>query len=56
MIKKLIILAIVIVVAFYFYKNFMASTMHPFFKKNTGNVDLMNVDSKTGKKAMGVLK
>ncbi len=41
MIKKLIILALIIWGLFVFYKKFMAGTMDPFFKKHTGNVDVL---------------
>lgn len=41
MLKKLIILALVLFGAFFFYKKFMASTMEPFFNKHTGNVDFI---------------
>lgn len=41
MLKKIIIIALVIIGAYFFYKKFMADTMEPFFKKHAGNVDLM---------------
>ncbi|MFH0738581.1 MAG: hypothetical protein V2A59_01810 [Candidatus Omnitrophota bacterium] len=43
MIKKIIILGLVILVAFIFYKKFMADTLEPFFRKHSGNVDLLGI-------------
>ncbi len=39
MIKKLIIAGLAIWGLWLFYKNFMADTMEPFFRKHAGNVD-----------------
>ncbi len=33
MIKKLVILGLIIVGAYFFYKHFMASSLEPFFKQ-----------------------
>lgn len=41
MIKKIIILALIILGAIIFYKKFMSGTFEPFFKENKGNVDLL---------------
>jgi len=41
MIKKIIILALVIWLGVIFYRKFVASTMEPFFKRNTGSVDFI---------------
>jgi len=38
-IKNIIIIGLIALVAFLFYKKFMADTMEPFFKEKTGNVD-----------------
>jgi len=38
-IKKIIILVLIAVGAFFFYKKFMASILEPFFRENSGNVD-----------------
>jgi len=47
--KKIIITALIIWGLFVFYKKFLASTMDPFFKNKTGNVDFMQLDVKTPK-------
>ena len=40
MIKKIIIFGLIALVAFIFYKKFMADTLEPFFREKKGNVDL----------------
>jgi len=52
MIRKIIILAVVLVAAYFFYKNYMASTMDPFFREKKGNVDLLGVTTPTLDKAI----
>ncbi|MFH0918512.1 MAG: hypothetical protein V1830_05200 [Candidatus Omnitrophota bacterium] len=39
MIRKIIILGLIALVAFIFYKKFLADTFEPFFKKYSGHVD-----------------
>ena len=51
MIRKLIILAIVLVLAYIFYKKYMAQTMEPFLQEKTGNVDFMSLTTPTLDKA-----
>jgi hypothetical protein len=41
MIRKIIILVLVILGAFIFYKKFMADTLDSFFSRHSGNVDFM---------------
>ena len=43
MIRKIIILGLIVLAAFIFYKKFMADTMEPFFKKHSGKVDLLQI-------------
>lgn len=43
MIKKLIILALVLVAAFFVYKKFIAPTSKPFFKKGTDKTDVFGI-------------
>lgn len=41
MIKKIIILGLILIGAYFFYKKFMADTLEPFFKRHGGNVDFL---------------
>lgn len=41
MIRKIVILGLVILAAFIFYKKFMADTIEPFFRQHKGQVDFM---------------
>jgi len=43
MIKKIIILGLIIFVAVVFYKKFVADSVEPFFRKNSGKIDLLGV-------------
>ncbi|MCX5705481.1 MAG: hypothetical protein NTZ92_05455 [Candidatus Omnitrophica bacterium] len=43
MIKKIVLIAFILWGLFIFYKKFMASSMDPFFNKNKGNVDLLQL-------------
>jgi len=43
MIKKIVLIAFILWGLFIFYKKFMAPTMEPFFKKNKGNIDLLQL-------------
>jgi len=43
MIRKIIILGLIILIAFIFYKEFMAGTVEPFFKKKSKNIDLLGL-------------
>ena len=40
-IKKIIILGLIAVGAFFFYKKFMAGILEPFFREKQGNVDFL---------------
>lgn len=50
MIKKILMIAFILWGLFIFYKKLMAPTIEPFFKKNTGNVDFLQlkVNDKAG--------
>ena len=39
MIRKIIILGLIVLAAFIFYKKFMADSLEPFFRRHRGNVD-----------------
>jgi hypothetical protein len=41
MIRKIIILWLIALAAFIFYKKFMADSLEPFFRRHSGNVDLL---------------
>jgi hypothetical protein len=43
MIKKIIILGLILAAGLFFYKKFLASTLDPFFRKNKGNVDILQL-------------
>ena len=44
MIRKIFIIALLVLGAFLFYKKFMADTLEPFFKEKSGKVDLLGVN------------
>lgn len=44
MLRKIVILALLVLGAFLFYKKFMAQTLEPFFKEKSGKVDLLGVN------------
>lgn len=41
MIRRLFIVGLIALAAFLFYKQFLAETFEPFFKKYSGNVDFL---------------
>lgn len=43
MIRKIIIIGIIAIAAYFFYKKFVAPTVVPFFKEETGKVDFLGV-------------
>jgi len=43
MIRRLFIVGLIALAAFIFYKQFLADTFEPFFKKYSGNVDFIQI-------------
>ncbi|MCX5714797.1 MAG: hypothetical protein NT033_08375 [Candidatus Omnitrophica bacterium] len=43
MIRKIIILGLIIMAGYFFYKKYMASTLEPFFREKKGNVDFLGL-------------
>ena len=41
--KKIVLIVLILWGLFIFYKKIMAPTMEPFFKKNSGNIDLLQL-------------
>lgn len=56
MLRKIILLAIVAAALYIFYQKFIASTVEPFFKDKTGNVDIYQLNIKDSLKAESMLK
>lgn len=44
MVKKLILLALIVLAGYWFYNKFLADTMEPFFKKHMNNVDFFGTE------------
>jgi len=51
MIRKIVLIGLLAIAAYFFYQKFMAQTFNPFFKEKQGNVDFMSLTTPALNKA-----
>ncbi|MDD5120154.1 MAG: hypothetical protein PHR84_02450 [Candidatus Omnitrophica bacterium] len=56
MLRKIILLIAIAAAVYFFYQKFVASTVEPFFKDKSGNVDIYQLNIRDSQKAESLLK